>query len=144
MKFKPDTTIVIKTNMGEVTTEAQRVKYGLVMHRTLNDPQGFTISDPESSGIVAQGETPAEALSRLEQVVNANGGPLFAEKLKEARDMHNRRKAAVKQAIEVLRPIVREKDVTYVLEAIAGALFPTVRLEKVCIPSATSPRTTRH
>ena len=41
MKFKPDTTIVIETNTGEVTTEGQQVKHGLVLHRTLNSSWGW-------------------------------------------------------------------------------------------------------
>ena len=83
-------------------------------------------------------------MENLQKIVETNGGLRFSEKLKEARDMHNRRKAAVEQAIEVLRPIVFEQDATYLFEAIAWALFPNVRLDILKVPMPTNPSTTRH
>lgn len=144
MKFKPDTTIVIETNTGDVTTEGQRIEYGLVLHRSLKSYTSYTITDPETSGWVTMGNTPDETMENLQKIVETNGGLRFSEKLKEARDMHNRRKAAVEQAIEVLRPIVLEQDATYVFEAIAWALFPNVRLDILKVPMPTNPSTTRH
>lgn len=144
MKFKPDTTIVIETNTGDVTTEGQRIEYGLVLHRSLKSYTSYTITDPETSGLVTMGNTPDETMENLQKIVETNGGLRFSEKLKEARDMHNRRKAAVEQAIEVLRPIVLEQDATYVFEAIAWALFPNVRLDILKVPMPTNPSTTRH
>ena len=161
MEFKPDTTIVIETNTGDVTTEGQRIEYGLVLHRSLKSYTSYAITDPETSGLVTMGNTPDEAMENLQKIVETNGGLRFSEKLKEARDMHNRRKAAVEQAIEVLRPIVFEQDAveqaievlrpivfeqdaTYVFEAIAWALFPNVRLDILKVPMPTNPSTTRH
>lgn len=141
-QFKTDTTIVIDTNSGEVTIEGQRIDYGLVMHRTLNNSIGYTITDPVSSGIVTEGDTPAEALRNLKDVVEANGGAHFLEKLEYARDMHNRRKSAIEAAIELLRPMVSEEHAVYVLNAIAHALFPNVKVGEVRVPMKTS--TTRH
>ena len=63
MKFKPDTTIVIETNMGEVTTEGQQVEHGLVLHRTLNSSWGYTITDPVSSGIRRSTAAPRSSFS---------------------------------------------------------------------------------
>lgn len=143
MKFKPDTTIVIETLTGEVTTEGQQVKHGLVLHRTLNSSWGYTITDPASSGIAASGDTPDEALENLEKAIKANGGPAFAEKLEEARRLHKQRIAAIHAAVEILRPVVRKKDSTYLLHAIATALFPGIEVAEVRVPSPDL-STTRH
>lgn len=69
--------------------------------------------------------------------------PAFAKKLEEASRLHKQRIAAINAAVEILRPVVREKDCSYVLQAIANALFPEVEVAEVRVPSPDL-STTRH